>query len=173
MLCCFSSCDTNVQWLDQRGAKRALSYINRISGSLIFTSFLFDPQTLRRLGEAEQLIIGDWLKPWDSSPLLWPLPPGSFVLILFLPLNAALWLQIEAMGRPLACACSVYKVSSTQLYITLLEQWEEPWGCQCWQQFWGHFRLRGHIFRSVILWRPWETPARVTHKIHNMKRTLQ
>lgn len=113
------------------------------------------------------------VKLWDSSPLLWPLPPGSFMLILFFPVNAALWPQIEAMGRPLACVCTVYEVCSTQLHITLMEQREEPWGCQCSQQFWGHFRLRGHIFRSVIQWRPWETPAQVTHKIHNRKRTVQ
>lgn len=129
------------------------------SGSIIFTSFLFDPQSTpatRRSRETGEN--ADWLLSRADS------------ILFFLPVNADLWPQTEAALK--SCLCSVYKVSSTRLYITLMEQWEEPWGCQCSQQFWGHLRLRGRIFRSVIQWRPWGTPARVTHEIHNTKHAL-
>ncbi len=66
---------------------------------------------------------------------LWTLPPGFSTLISsckcsFLATDREQWVGCGIVNVMLR-GCLEMAVSSTQLYITVMEQWGEPWGCQC------------------------------------------
>lgn len=124
----FSLSDTNVQRLDQRAKHFAQLHRQDLRLSCIYNLSFWSPDAAATQwsGPADR---GQCCHTARLQPVtLAPVPPGFLRTRL---VNANARPQFAAMGRLQACECSVYKVSFTRLHITLMEQQEEPWGCQC------------------------------------------
>lgn len=128
VFCSFSSSDTNALRLDQRAKHFAQPNQQHLRLSCIYNLSFWCPDSAATQwsGPAN---CGQRCQTARLQPgTLAPVPPGFLRTRL---VNATARPQFAAMGGLQACECSVYKVSFTQLHITLMEQQEEPWGGQC------------------------------------------
>lgn len=148
VLCSFSSSDLNAQRLDQRAKHFAQLNRQDIRLSCIYNLSFWSPDAAATQwsGPANR---GQRCHTARLQPVtLAPVPPGFLRTRL---VNVTTRPQFAAMGRLQACECSVYKVSFTQLHITLRGAAGRALRLPVFTiVLRTHFRLRGHIFRSMI-----------------------